>query len=186
MEASRWKESSDLWTELLAIDADHVTGLIGQTVCLVALGKNEAAFASANRAIELGAGDRTTLWLRANLRAEHGDFEDAVDDLNRLIERDSDDSEVLRDRGLAYLKLGRLELALKDTDAALELAATDAVAWNNRGAILIELGRFDEATETLKKAVELDPGFDRPKAHLDRLESKDQKALVESNGSDFA
>jgi Flp pilus assembly protein TadD len=103
-----------------------------------------------------------------------------------LIERDSDDSEVLRDRGLAYLKLGRLELALKDTDAALELAATDAVAWNNRGAILIELGRFDEATETLKKAVELDPGFDRPKAHLDRLESKDQKALVESNGSDFA
>ncbi len=73
----------------------------------------------------------------------------------------------------SQLKLGRLESALRDADDAKRLAPHDARTAYVRGVILRFLDRGREARAELRRALELDPAFERSeevRAHLDSID----------------
>lgn len=68
----------------------------------------------------------------------------------------------IKEKGNAQLKAKQYELALQSYSECIELDSGNAVYYSNRAAANILLSRYTDAVDDCKKAMSLDPNFERP------------------------
>ncbi|OYV78484.1 MAG: hypothetical protein B7Z73_19720, partial [Planctomycetia bacterium 21-64-5] len=101
--------------------------------------------------------DAPALAERAELLADAGLYDEALNDLDRLaaIKLDMPETEGLRGRVLA--DLNRADEALALLNRAVEAGSIDARVYAARGKILLDGGQTEEARADLEKSLELGP-----------------------------
>ena len=94
----------------------------------------------------------------AQVHAQIGPYEDAIDYFTRAMEMDPNYSEYYNDRGAVYLKMGRLEDAERDYLRAIDLSPPYGEVWTNLGQCWRAMGRMRAAERAYTRALDLDPG----------------------------
>jgi tetratricopeptide (TPR) repeat protein len=127
-----------------------------------------------DRAIEveaLSARDLVATYInRGILRVRVGRTAEGLADFNAAIERDPTIAEAWFNRGVALLRTQGPEEALPSFNAAVERATNrPALAYFGRAVTLEALGNVRGAYADYRRASELDPGWDRPRAELARF-----------------
>jgi tetratricopeptide (TPR) repeat protein len=76
------------------------------------------------------------------------------------------EQETLKEKGNEQFQKGQFEAAVKYWTSALELPATDAkltsILYSNRAAAWLALKQYTQALGDCDRAIELQPGFERP------------------------
>jgi tetratricopeptide (TPR) repeat protein len=93
----------------------------------------------------------------AQVHAQIGPYEDAIDYFGQAMAMDPNYSEYYNDRGAVYFKMGLLEHAERDYIAAIELSPPYPEVWTNLGQCYRAMERLDEAVRAYTRALDLDP-----------------------------
>jgi tetratricopeptide (TPR) repeat protein len=94
---------------------------------------------------------------RANVYADRGDYEHALDDDSEAIRRRSDYPGAYYGRANSYAAIGETDKAVADFDAAIQLNPGYVDAYANRAAAHLRNGNTDKAIADLDAAVRLSP-----------------------------
>jgi predicted O-linked N-acetylglucosamine transferase (SPINDLY family) len=108
--------------------------------------------------LEIEAGNARALTLFGTLRAQQGDFHEAIRLLGRSLSIDQRQPFALNSLGNALHAIRRHEEAIAQYDRAIRLKP-DHVAYTNRGNALAALKRHAEALESYDKAIALDARY---------------------------
>jgi predicted O-linked N-acetylglucosamine transferase (SPINDLY family) len=108
--------------------------------------------------LEIEAANPKVLTLFGTLRAQQGDFQDAIRLLGRSLKIDKRQPFALNSLGNALHAMKRHGEAIVQYERAIGLKA-DHVAYTNRGNALMALNRHAEALQSYSKAIALDPGY---------------------------
>lgn len=93
----------------------------------------------------------------AQVHAQIGPYEDAIDYFSQAMAMDPNYSEYYNDRGAVYFKMGLLEHAERDYLQAIELSAPYAEVWVNLGQCYRAMERMEAAVSAYSRALDLDP-----------------------------
>jgi tetratricopeptide (TPR) repeat protein len=93
----------------------------------------------------------------AQVHAQIGPYEDAIDYFGQAMAMDPNYSEYYNDRGAVYFKMGLLEHAERDYLAAIELSPPYPEVWTNLGQCYRAMDRMDDAVRAYTRALDLDP-----------------------------
>lgn len=135
-------------------DAFHVLAVVQ-----AALGKNDLALASYDRALALRPNHADALNNRGNTLLALGRLDDALANYDRALAARPNFPEALSNRGTALEKAGRLDEALASYERAIALRPDYADAHYNRGNALKALKRYDEALASYERAIALRPAY---------------------------
>lgn len=94
---------------------------------------------------------------QATLKAQQGDYAEAIALLNLLISREPMNAGNYANRGLVYFQNGAPERALSDYNRALRLDPRLAKAYNNRANCYVTLGQMEAAIADYDRAIDLNP-----------------------------
>ncbi|MCA8923738.1 MAG: tetratricopeptide repeat protein [Planctomycetes bacterium] len=117
----------------------------------------QEALADLDEALRLDPGYRVARVTRAQVRAELGDTQGALDDLGEGLARDPTNRRCLEVRGGLLSDLERHAEAKADYERLAALAPEDAWPWRQLTHARASLGDFPGAYEAGKRALELDP-----------------------------
>ena len=119
----------------------------------------------------LGTRDLVATYInRGILRVRTGRTSDGIADFNAAIERDPTIAEAWFNRGVALMRTQGPEQALPSFNAAVERSTNrPALAYFGRAVALEALGNVSGAYADYRRASELDPEWDRPRAELARF-----------------
>ena len=107
---------------------------------------------------------------RGILRVRAGRIREGLADFDRAIELDPSLSEAWFNRGAAMLRVDAAAEALPYLDAAVQRGPIrPALAYYGRGLANEAVGNLRAAYEDYRRASELEPGWDRPRADLARF-----------------
>ncbi|HEX8191765.1 MAG TPA: tetratricopeptide repeat protein [Allosphingosinicella sp.] len=108
---------------------------------------------------------------RGILRVRSGDLAGGIEDFDAAIARDPNVAEAWFNRGVALLRTRGAAAALPSFDQAVERGtAQPALAYFGRAVALEALGDVRRAYADYRRASELDPAWDRPRAELARFQ----------------
>jgi tetratricopeptide (TPR) repeat protein len=93
----------------------------------------------------------------AQVHAQIGPNEDAIEYFSQAMEVDPNYSEYYNDRGAVYFKMGLLEHAERDYLQAIELSPPYAEVWTNLAQCYRAMQRMDDAVSAYSRALDLDP-----------------------------
>lgn len=86
---------------------------------------------------------------------------------------------IWNNKGLAHYRSGDFDAAKQAYERAIALNALFIKPFSNMGILFIELrGDLDEGRRWLRKALALDPNYQRARAYLDQVETDDAKIDV--------
>ncbi|MDP3426571.1 MAG: YcaO-like family protein, partial [Humidesulfovibrio sp.] len=141
---------------------------------LVALRKGDLAFAAQRFAqaepLQPGQAERALCaFYQAYALSQDSRWEDCAAHLDRAIAQDAEVKEYFNLRGVSRFKAGLYELAKDDFHAVLKLDSGSAPDLANLGLCHKFLGQAQEALECLEAALQLDPGLDYARKHLEEL-----------------
>ena len=97
-------------------------------------------------------------------------WEDILEPLTRAIGFDNECKEYFNLRGVAHFKGGRYEEGAGDFQAALDIDSGSPHDLANLGLCHKFMGNHTEAMDYLRAALDMDPGLDYAREHLDELE----------------
>jgi tetratricopeptide (TPR) repeat protein len=93
----------------------------------------------------------------AQVHAQIGPYEDAIEYFSQAMEMDPNYSEYYNDRGAVYLKMERLQDAERDFLRAIELSPPYGEVWANLGQCYRAMESMDDAVRAYSRALDLDP-----------------------------
>lgn len=97
-------------------------------------------------------------------------WEEAVEPLSRAIKSDSECKEYFNLRGVAHFKAGRYADGAKDFQAALDIDSGSPHDLANLGLCHKFMGNNAEARDYLRAALDMEPGLEYAREHLQELE----------------
>ncbi len=100
-------------------------------------------------------------------QVEH--WEDTLEPLTRAIGYDNECKEYFNLRGVAHFKAGRYADGARDFQAALDIDSGSPHDLANLGLCYKFMGNHAEALDYLSAALDMDPGLDYARKHLDEL-----------------
>ncbi|TLG72895.1 tetratricopeptide repeat protein [Culicoidibacter larvae] len=144
-------------------------------------------------ALALDAGNANIFWLKAQLAADSGDYQDAIDNANRALKLDKSLADAQAIKGYAMYKLASVDAGSstnnidteykKELDAALKTEKT-ATVYNYIGMVALEVGDYQTAYDNFTKAIELDnrnAKVQNSSAMALHKLGKNEEALVDAN-----
>ena len=140
-------------------------------------------------ALMLTQDDPEVLGFYADLMAQMGDFQTAVDYYDRLLSKQPDAPETLRLKAAALLALGDADGALDHYGKVADLDPDSPVSQADMGHLLEIMGRTDEAWAVISPALVRhpgDPALNLVAACLEQRAGDPGKALARLNGLDPA
>lgn len=121
------------------------------------MGKDEAAIADFDRALELGSSLPCIYNDRGLAYRALGNMAQAVIDLTAAIERDSGKTEFLSNRAQCFFEQGLYDRAEADLTKALAIDSRDPQLLYKRGITRYAQKRYSEAIQDLKGSLQYDP-----------------------------
>ncbi|MCZ6596373.1 MAG: tetratricopeptide repeat protein [Planctomycetota bacterium] len=87
---------------------------------------------------------------------------------------DPDMPEAITDLGLLLATLGEYEEARAHLERAAEMSPRDVRVHFNLGGVYYQLGEREKAMAQYRRTLELDPGYQKARAMLARLEEEEE------------
>jgi tetratricopeptide (TPR) repeat protein len=155
----------------LTIDPDHFKSLVNLSRVLIDQKRHEDALDKLMHAGDLQPDSNEVYRLMGRAYHAQGQTDEAVNAYRRAIELDDKDAWSMNNLGLLFLETKRAGDALPLLAKAVELKKDVAAFHNNLGMALEHTGRFGAAATAYAGALTADPGYDKAKQNLTRVEA---------------
>jgi tetratricopeptide (TPR) repeat protein len=172
---SAWKsgdlsKSEKAFDKALSIDPRHQKSLVNGSRVLIDQKRYDEALERLTRAAEIDPGSADVHRLLGRAHHSKGETDEAVNAYRRAIEISERDAWSMNNLGLVLLETKRVDEALPLLVRAVELRKDVPEFHNNLGMALEHSGRFGAAAEAYAGALAADPGYDKAKQNLARVE----------------
>ena len=172
---SAWKggdlvRAEKAFEEALRVDPNHVKSLVNVSRVLLDAKRSSDAIDKLARADELEPDSNEVQRLFGRAYHAEGKIDDAVAAYRRAIELDANDTWAMNNLGLLFLEQGRAGDALPLLARAVELRKDVAAFHNNLGMALEHTSHFSAAATAYSGALEADPGYEKARKNLARVE----------------
>lgn len=131
--------------------------LVERALVLEALGRNEVAIASLEKAAIIDVRNTRALLILGNIHLKMGKFEEGITYYDGVLEMDRDNIEAQKRKSLALFSLHKYTESLQCLDQSLPLNPIDLEFWSYRGVILDALEKYDEAIRCYDRCIEINP-----------------------------
>jgi tetratricopeptide (TPR) repeat protein len=173
---SAWKsgdlaKSEQAFENALSIDPLHVKSLVNLSRVFIEEKRYDDALGRLTTAAEIDPESTEVFRLIGRTYVAQGKTSAAIDAYRRAIEINELDAWSMNNLGLLLLETKRADEALPLLARAVELRQNVPAFQNNLGMALEHTGRFKAAAAAYKAAVTADPGYDKAKRNLARVES---------------
>jgi tetratricopeptide (TPR) repeat protein len=173
---SAWKSgdlemSEKAFDQALSLDPKHVKSLVNSSRLFIDQKRYDDAIARLTRAAEIDPESLEVSRLLARTYADQGKTDDAIAAYQRVIDLNDNDAWSQNNLGLLFLETQRPEEALPHLMKAVELRKDVAMFHNNLGMALEHTGRFKAAAVAYTGALAADPGYEKAKLNLARVEA---------------
>lgn len=173
---SAWKsgdfeKSEKAFDQALSLDPNHVKSLVNSSRLFLDQKRPDDAIARLTRAAEIDPESLEVTRLLARTYVAQGKTEEAIETYHRVIELNENDAWSQNNLGLLFLETQRAGEALPHFAKAVELRKDVAAFHNNLGMALEHTGRFKAAASAYSGALAADPGYEKAKLNLARVEA---------------
>src|SRR6185503_709126 len=173
---SAWKsgdfeKSEKAFDQALSLDPNHVKSLVNSSRLFIDQKRHDEAIARLTRAAEIDPESLEVTRLLARAYVAQGKTVDAIETYQRVIELNEHDAWAQNNLGLLFLESERAGEALPHFAKAVELRKDVAIFHNNFGMALEHTGRFKAAAIAYGNALVADPGYEKAKLNLARVEA---------------
>ena len=173
---SAWKsgdlaKSEQAFEKALSVDPQHVKSLVNLSRVFIEQKRPDEAVERLSRAAAIDPESTEVQRLLGRTYHTQGKTDEAVAAYRRAIELNELDAWSMNNLGLVFLETERADEALPLLTKATELRPEVAVFHNNLGMALEHTGRFKAAATAYKAALAADPGYDKAKRNLARVEA---------------
>jgi tetratricopeptide (TPR) repeat protein len=173
---SAWKSGNlaraeSAFEHALRIDPHHVKSYVNLSRVFVEQKRDGDALNLLTRAAEIDPSSNEVYRLLGRTYHAHGKTDDAVEAYRRAIELNELDAWSMNNLGLLFLEQQRADEALPLLVKAVELKKEVPAFHNNLGMALEHTGRFRDAATAYNQALAADPGYDKAKQNLARVEA---------------
>lgn len=173
---SAWKSgdltrSEHAFEKALSVDPQHVKSLVNLSRVLIEQKRPDEAAERLSRAAEIDSESTEVFRLLGRTYYSQGKTDEAVSAYRRAIELNERDAWSMNNLGLLFLETERADQALPLFTKAAELRPEVPVFHNNLGMALEHTGRFRAAAAAYKAALAADPGYDKARRNLERVEA---------------
>ena len=192
---SAWKsgdfaKSENAFDEALRLDPNHVKSLVNSSRLFIDQKRYDDAIARLTRAAEIDPESLEVSRLLARTYADQGHTEEAITAYQHVLDLNENDAWAQNNLGLLFLENDRPNDALPHFAKAVELRKDVAMFHNNLGMALEHTGRFKAAAAAYSGALAADPGYEKAKVNLARVEAvqsgPEEPFEVPGNSSDAA
>ncbi len=173
---SAWKsgdlaKSEQAFERALSVDPQHVKSLVNLSRVFIEQKRHVEAVERLSSAAEIDPESTEIYRLLGRTYRTQGKTDEAVAAYRRAIELNQLDAWSMNNLGLMFLETGRADEALPLLTKATELRPEVPVFHNNLGMALEHTGRFRAAATAYRAALAADPGYDKAKRNLARVEA---------------
>jgi tetratricopeptide (TPR) repeat protein len=173
---SAWKggdlpKAEKAFNAALSIDPDHLKSLVNLSRVLIEQKRFDDALDKLTRAGDLEPNSNEVQRLLGRAYHAQGRTDDAVEAYRHAIELDEKDVWSMNNLALLFLEQKRAEEAMPLLLKAVDLRKDVAAFHNNLGMALEHTGRFKDAAEAYNDALSADPGYEKAKQNLARVEA---------------
>lgn len=173
---SAWKSgdlasSEQAFEKALSVDPHHVKSLVNLSRVLIDEKRYDDALGRLTRAAGIDPESTEVHRLIGRTYVAQGKTDEAMDAYRRAIEVNELDAWSMNNLGLLLLETKRADEALPLLAKAGELRQDVPAFHNNLGMALEHTGRFRAAAAAYKAALAADPGYDKAKRNLARVEA---------------
>ncbi len=186
---SAWKsgdpgKAEKAFDAALNIDPDHLKSLVNSSRVLIEQKRFDDALNRLMRAGDLEPTSNEVYRLMGRAFHGTGKTDDAVDAYRRAIELDDKDAWSMNNLGLVFLETQRADEAVTLLTKAVELKKDVPAFHNNLGMALEHTGRFGAASLAYSEALVADPGYDKAKSNLARVDAVKKDPTEDATISD--
>jgi tetratricopeptide (TPR) repeat protein len=173
---SAWKsgdpgKAEKAFDTALNIDPDHLKSLVNSSRVLIEQKRFDDALNRLMRAGDLEPNSNEVYRLMGRAFHATGKTDDAADAYRRAIELDDKDAWSMNNLGLLFLETQRADEAVTLLTKAVELKKDVPAFHNNLGMALEHAGRFGAAAVAYNDALAADPGYEKAKLNLARVDA---------------
>ena len=173
---SAWKsgdltKSEQAFEKALSIDPMHVKSLVNLSRVFIEEKRYDDALDRLNTAAEINPESTEVFRLLGRTYVAQGKISEAMDAYRRAIDIDQHDAWSMNNLGLLLVETRRADEALPLLARAVELRQGVPTFHNNLGMALEHTGQFTAAADAYKAALTAEPGYDKAKRNLARVES---------------
>jgi tetratricopeptide (TPR) repeat protein len=173
---SAWKsgdlaKSEQAFEKALTIDPNHVKSLVNMSRVQIEQKRHDDALVTLRRAADIDPESIQVYRLLGRTYHTQGKRDEAVEAYRRAIELNELDAWSMNNLGLLFLETQRADEALPLLVKAVELRQDVPAFHNNLGMALEHTGDFKEAATAYKGALAADPGYEKAKRNLARVEA---------------
>ena len=173
---SAWKggdlaKAENAFEKALSIDPHHVKSLVNLSRVFIDQKRHDDALDRLTRAADIDPDSTDVYRLLGRTYHAQGKTDEAVGAYRRAIELDERDAWSMNNLGLLLLEKQRAGEALPLLAKAVELRNDVPAFHNNLGMALEHTGRFRAAATAYAGALTADPGYDKAKQNLARVEA---------------
>jgi tetratricopeptide (TPR) repeat protein len=173
---SAWKSgdlamSEKAFDRALRLDPHHLKSLVNSSRLFIDQKRYDEAIARLTDAADIDPDSLEVSRLLARTYAEQGKTEEAIAAYRHVIELHENDAWSLNNLGLLLLDSNGADEALPLFAKAVELREDVAMFHNNLGMALEHTGQFRAAAEAYSGALTADPGYEKAKLNLARIEA---------------
>jgi Flp pilus assembly protein TadD len=173
---SAWKsgdlaKSEQAFEKALSLDPHHVKSLVNLSRVFIEQKRYDDALGRLSSAAEIDPESTEVQRLLGRTYHTQGKTDEAVSAYRRAIELNELDAWSMNNLGLVFLETDRADEASPLLTKATELRPEVPVFHNNLGMALEHTGRFKAAATAYKAALAADPGYDKAKRNLARVEA---------------
>jgi len=173
---SAWKsgdlaKSEQAFEKALSIDPRHVKSLVNLSRVFIDQKRYDDALDRLTRAADIDPESTEVYRLLGRTYHAKGETDEAVNAYRRAIELNELDAWSMNNLGLVLLETKRADEALPLLVKAVELRKDMPEFHNNLGMALEHTGRFRAAATAYSGALSANPGYDKAKQNLARVEA---------------
>jgi tetratricopeptide (TPR) repeat protein len=173
---SAWKNGTvaraeSAFEKALSIDPRHVKSLVNLSRVLIDQKRYDDALDRLTRAADIDPDSTEVYRLLGRTYHAQGKTDEAAEAYRRAIELNELDAWSMNNLGLLFLEKQRAQEALPLFTKAVELRKDVPAFHNNLGMALEHTGRFRDAATAYNSALTTDPGYDKAKRNLARVEA---------------
>ena len=173
---SAWKggdlaKSEEAFEKALSIDPHHVKSLVNLSRVLIEQKRYDDALDKLTRAADVDPESTEVHRLIGRTCVAQGKTDEAIDAYRRAIEVNELDVWSMNNLGLLLIEKQRADEAVPLLTRAVEVRSGVPVFHNNLGMALEHTGDFAGAAAAYKGALAADPGYDKAKRNLARVEA---------------